>query len=300
MSAENKPQIITDSGCSLQNESSQVKELEVTSVPLDVSFYENGNWVTFDDSKITPLEFYNRMRQSEKLPQTSGAILNKLINVYDSHAKEEKSIISIHITSKHSAVYNSALQAKQEIQERYPQLFKGNKPPLVIDIIDSQKVSIGTWFLVEQAATLASQGFPINEINRITLETVPKIDLFVTLSTFDNVVKGGRLPRAVGYIGDKLQLKPFLTLTNGELNLIKHSTTRTNSHAQRELVKHVENISGEVIKLSIIHTNYLEGANTLKESLSHIYPGEIQVFEAGPSLGVHAGEKGLGIALQRA
>jgi len=301
MNTENRPGIVIDSGSSIRNESPLSKEYNIISVPLSISFFKNGEWTTMDDFDISPEEFYQRMKSSEKLPQTSGSITGKLINIYDSNVKEDKSTISIHITSKHSNVYSSAILAKNIIEEKYPKTFNKKNPHLFIEVIDSKSVSIGTWFLAQKAAILANEGCPLSEINRQILETVPKIEIFTTLSTFENVVKGGRLSSAAGLIGDKLQLRPFISIVEGEMKIDKkRSLTRTNKNAQRELISKVQSADGKIVKMAIIHTNFLEGATLLKEKLSEFYMGEIDIFEAGPSLGVHTGVGGLGIAFQKA
>lgn len=300
MNTENKPQIVSDTGCFIRREGIAPNEYGVNYAPLNISFFENGDWVSYEDTDLSPEEFYSKMRASEKLPKTSGAITGKLINLYDSAINKDQSTISIHITSKHSAVYNSATLAKSIIQEKYPQIFNKKKPHLYIEVIDSKQISIAGGFLAEQAVSLANEGYPIKDICKIILETIPKTEIFTTLNSFENVVKGGRLPAAIGAIGDKLQIKPFIAIVDGEMKIIKRSLTRTNKNAHKELVKRVENTQGDIIKLAVVHTNDLSGALELQKSLSQLYSGVIDIFEAGPALGVHAGEGGLGIAFQKA
>lgn len=300
MSTENKPEIVSDTGCFIRREGSTSQEYGVNYAPLGISFFENGEWLTYDDSDISPEDFYARMNNSEKLPKTSGAITGKLISIYDSAIKEDRSSISIHITSKHSAVYSSAVLAKSIVEEKYPQIFNKKKPHLYIEVIDSKQISVAGGFLAEKAVALANEGYPIKDICKIILETIPKTEIFTTLNSFENVVKGGRLPAAIGAIGDKLQIKPFIAVVDGEMKVIKRSLTRTNRNAHKELVRRVENTTGDIVKLAVVHTNNLLGAEELKKSLSQIYSGAIEIFEAGPVLGVHAGAGGLGIALQKA
>lgn len=297
MSIENKPAIVIDTGSSIRNDSALSKEYPFTSASLNINFFENGNWVTYEDTDLTPEQFYQKMKSSSELPKTSGAIFNKLVNIYDSNTKEEKSTISIHITSKHSEVYNSALLAKNEMSKKYPQLFNKSNPHLLIEVIDSKQVSIPVWFLAKQAISLAEQGCPLKDIIKITLETVPKTEVFTSLSTFENVVKGGRLSSAAGFVSSKLNLRPIVGIENGELK--KQGLYRSDQKVREAMVKRVENTANEIIELAIVHTNFPEAAKDLKEMLSKIYSGKIDIFEAGPVLGVHAGEKGLGIALQK-
>lgn len=288
MSTENKVAVITDSGSSIRQESLLANEFGVVSIPLDIKFLENGTWVPYEDTDLTPDEFYTKMRLSNNLPQTSGAIPGKLLKHYEALAGQNRPIISIHITSRHSIVWESATLASKMAKETYPHL--------LIEVVDSKQVSIATWFLVEQAAKLADEGYPLEDINRITLETIPKIDLVASLSTFENVVKGGRLSPAFGFIGTNLQLKPIVGLVDGEIKF--QGMTRTSKNAQKELVSRVENTKGDIVKLAVVHTNFKEGAELLKQNLVPIYSSNIDIYEAGPVLGVHAGEKSLAIVTQ--
>jgi DegV family protein with EDD domain len=288
MSVENKVAVITDTGSSIHEGSPLAKEFDIVSVPLDVKFLENNSWVSYKDTDLTPDEFYNKMRQSKILPQTSGAITGRLLSHYEAFAKEDRPVISIHITSRHSNVWESAVLGSKMTLEKYPHL--------LIEVVDSKNVSLGTWFLVEMAAKLANEGYPLKDINKIILETVSKIKLTASLSTFENVVKGGRLPPVAGFIGTNLQLRPIIGIVDGEIKF--QGITRTSKNAQRELISRFENTKGEIVKLAVIHTNFEEGAELLRQSLRQYFSGEIGIYEAGPVLGVHAGEKSLAIITQ--
>lgn len=290
MSIENKVAVVTDTGSSIHPESDITKELDITIVPLDIKFFENKEWVSMSDADVSPEDFYSKMKASEKLPQTSGAITGRINNTYQELGQEHSSIISIHVTAQHSAVWESAILGSKLAIEK--------NPHLLIEVIDSKQVSLGIWFLAQEAAKLANEGYPLEDIKRLVLETIPKIELFVSLSTLENVIKGGRLPSAAGFLESKLHLKPIIGLENGKLKI--QNITRTNQSAQKELIKRVENTKGKIVKLAIIHTNFPEGAEILRQNIQPYYVGNIGIYEAGPALGVHAGEKAVGIALQKA
>lgn len=290
MSTERPVSVITDSGCSFRPESPSVQEKNISVVPLDIKFFENNHWTSYEDNHELPLaDFYRKMKTGSRLPQTSGSLTGKLIPLYRSCAMENRPAISIHITAHHSTVHDSAILASQIVREEYPDL--------MLEIVDSKQVSLAVWFLVEQAADLAAAGYPLEDIKRLTLETIPKIEIFTSLSTFENIVKGGRLPSAANYLSSKLQLRPFAGVVNGEIKFQK--VVRTNRHVQHEIVSRVSDSSRDIARLAIVHTNYQDGAEMLRQNLSLVYSGDIPIFDAGPSLAVHTGEKGLGLALQK-
>lgn len=283
---ESKVNVFVDGGSSVRKEDELARELDIDIVPLDIKFYENGQWVSYPDSDISPEDFYQRMKQSTKLPQTSGAISGRLAERYQK-LPQDSSAVSIHITSKHSVSWESGILARQLTQEV--------RPDLTIEVIDSKTVSLGAWFLAEHAAVLASQGFTAEEIKSEVLSQVPNIDVFAMVASLDNLVKGGRVSGLMGFVGNLIHMNPIMGFEDGKI--ISLAKPRTVSKAKKELVARVENSTGDIAKLAIIHTNGLENALELKEMLSPVYQGEIIIQEAGPVFGVHLGDGGVGIAL---
>jgi DegV family protein with EDD domain len=286
--------VITDSGSSIRPESSLAKELDVISVPLNVKFLEINaqgklDWVSYEDSdtELPSDTFYQKMAQSSKLPQTSGAIPGKLFKHYEELVAQDRPIISIHITARHSEAYGSAALASKMTKEKYPHA--------LIEVVDGKNVSIGTWFLVELAAKLANEGYPLKDINKIVLEAIPNIHLTASLSTFKNAVAGGRLNPAAGFVGSSLHLRPTVALVSGKIEF--QGVTRTAGGAQKELISRVENTKEDITKLAVVHTNFLEGAIAFRKGLAKIYSGNIGIHEAGPLLGVHTGEKCLAVVI---
>ena len=282
--------VVTDSGCSRTQEEEQVKELGVVILPLEIKFFQKGEWVICSDKDISPQEFYTRMRAEKQLPQTSGSVLGPAIENYERLSRETNSIISIHLTSRHSVAYQSACNAANYVMD--------GKPGLAIEIIDSRSLSLGTWFLAEMAAQMAGQGASLKEIQQETLATVPKIDLWATLSTLENAIKGGRLPFLVGYLGNVFKLKPILRLIDGEFKDV--GKIRTTFKARQELVKRVEGENAEIIKMAVIHTNDPQAAQQVQQELARFYHQQISIYEAGPVLGVHGGEGAVGVVFQKA
>ena len=113
--------IVTDSGCSLRPEFPEVKEANVTVVPLAVEIYDpqRGEYVPHSDLEIPVAEFYREMREGKKLPKTSGIISGEIKEVYRHLSLQTENIVSIHVTSKHSAVWSSAILAERLFHEDY-------------------------------------------------------------------------------------------------------------------------------------------------------------------------------------
>lgn len=290
MSVERKVAVVTDSCCSIRPEDRLVREYEVTILPVEIKFFENGRFVPYSDFEVTPQEFYQRMAASERLPQTSGAITGGTVEAFKRLSKKTGSIISIHVTSQHSVVFESAVLGKKITQEEIPEL--------LIEVIDSKQISLGLWFLAEHAASLSKKGAGLEQIKDEVLEIIPKVQLLAAFESFENLKRGGRADELMkAYLASILGIYPVLGIKDGKLELFDR--TRGPKKARRRMIEMVGD-SGELVRMAVIHTNAPEIAEEVKESLAEIYKGEIPIYEAGPVLGVHVGEGGVGVAFQKA
>lgn len=286
----NKVAVITDSGSSMRPEYRDVQELGVIIVPLNLSFYEKDKYLSYNDLDISPSEFYQRMRDSNELPQTSGAVSGRISELFRALPPETDSAISINITSQHSAVWSSAVTGAKIAQEERPKA-------LNIEVVDSKQISLGTWFLAQQAALSSQRGVSLEEIKAEVLTMIPQIELRVVLQTLGNLKRGGRADDIVkAYLASALHINPILGLNDGKL--IQLEKTRSPKKSRERMIEMVGD-SGPLVRLGVIHTNAPKLAEEVKTSLKSIYPGEIPVFEAGPVLGVHAGEDAVGISFQK-
>ena len=119
--------IVTDSGSDI--EQAEAKKLGITVVPVYVRF---GDEIYRDGVDIDSPEFYRKLATSSIHPSTAAPSPGDFAKVYEEAAQETEEIVSIHITSKHSAVCNAALVAK-DIAER-----KGCR----IEVVDSKGVTM--------------------------------------------------------------------------------------------------------------------------------------------------------------
>ena len=102
--------LVTDSTCDLPE--SVVKDKNITVIPLNVHF---GEETFLDGIDLQSNEFFEKLSTSEIHPQTSQPSVGRFVETYNDLLKKHDSILSLHISSKLSATYNSALQAQKEI-----------------------------------------------------------------------------------------------------------------------------------------------------------------------------------------
>lgn len=288
---ERQVAVVTDSGTSMRPGGFEARSLGVTVVPLDINLWKNGEYVTIPDDKISSEEFYKQMEESERPPQSSGAITGPLTDVYKKLVVQNKAVISIHITSKHSAVYDSAILAKNIITGE-----RAVETP--IDVIDSKSVSIAAWFPVKVAAELAAKRVSAKTIKEEVDEVISNSQILVTLETFDNLIKGGRGSDIMkAKIASVLNVYPIIGFDNGRLKNIELARSVNKS---RERMVEIVGSTKNLARVAVMHTNAPSLAMEIKEKLRPIFPGDIPIYEGGPVLAIHAGKRAIAIAYQKA
>lgn len=286
MSIEGKVGIVVDSGSSVRNGDS-----DILVIPLELTFREEGRDIPYLDTDIPTEEFYRKMAKSTVLPKTSGAITGRAKQKYLMlGASGINEIISIHITSAHSAAFRSAELAKN--------LAKDQMPNLDIRVIDSRTLSAGTWFMAEKALAMSRGGSTIDEIEKKLIGDAPKIRLMALLDSFKNLKAGGRVPAVVGGMGDYLNIKPVLGIINEEGKISRLGQARTWERGVALMINKFYEIAnaGPIARVALLHTNNLSGALEFRRNLANMWSEEIPIYDAGSVLGAHLGAGTIGFA----
>jgi DegV family protein with EDD domain len=99
--------IVTDSGSDITQE--QAQQIGITAIPVHLRF---GDEVYRDGVDIDSDKFYHKLITNPVHPSTAAPSPGDFAKVYEEVARETNQIVSIHITRKHSAVYDAALLGK--------------------------------------------------------------------------------------------------------------------------------------------------------------------------------------------
>ncbi len=275
-----KIKIVTDSTSDLPPKLAE--ELGITVVPVYVRF---GGKVYHDRVDISEDEFYQRLLSDPIHPSTEPPTPQDFADVYQRLSQEADGIISIHISSKLSATYNSAQRGKELVETECP-----------IEVVDSGLVTMGLGMLVTAANTLAKSGKSVPQIEEEVERIIPSIHLLGLLDTLKYLVLGGRIGKAKALLGSVLSVKPMLTMEDGELESAGQVRTRAKGiDGLFDFVKNATNIQD----LAIVYNTTPEDAQTLIERIGFIFPKErIRLAKLGPALGVHGGPGILFVAVR--
>jgi len=274
--------IVTDSTADLPPQLAQ--ELDISVVPVYVRF---GQELFRDSVDINEDQFYQRLLNEPIHPKTIQPSPKDFSDVYRSLAPKSDGIISIHVTSKLSGTYNSALQGKKETAGECP-----------IEVIDSQVVTMGLGELVIAANTMAGLGKKLPEIADEVRRLIPTIRLLGLLDTLKYLALGGRIGKVETLLSSILSVKPLLTMREGQL--IPVGVARSRSRGIDRLFEFVKN-SRNIQDLAVVYNTTLDEEHTLISRISSFFPREkIRLARLGPPLGVHGGPGILFVCIREA
>jgi len=272
--------IVTDSTSDLPVQLAQ--ELGITVVPVYLRF---GEKVYRDGVDISQDEFYQKLVESPVHPATSQPTPADFADVYNRLSRETDEIVSIQVTSKLSGTYNSALQGRGLA-----------KTGCRIEVMDSLSTSMGLGLIAMAAARLAEAGEGLPAVTEEIRQAIPSIRLLGVFDTLKYLLRSGRLGKAKALLGSMLNVKPLLTMRDGELLPAGLARTRSKGIDRLfDLVKNALNIQ----ELAIVHSTTPDEAGSLKERVASIFDRRrIHIARLGPALGVHGGPGTLILALR--
>ncbi len=272
--------VVTDSSSDLSPEI--LKELGITVVPLYVRF---GEEIFREKVTITLEQFYQRLVSGEIHPVTIQPSPGDFIKEFEKTAQQADGIVSIHISSKMSGTYNSALQAKGMANVSCP-----------IEVIDSQMVSVALGAIVVAAAEAAARGGNMQDVLQATREAVAKTRPICLLDTLKYLQKGGRIAKAEALLGTMLNIKPLITLKGGEV--VPYGRVRSRQKGLDQLVSFVEN-NNDLEDVLIAYATTADDARVLAERFTPALHGKpVRCMRLGTTMGVHVGPGSIVVALR--
>ncbi|MBC7073993.1 DegV family EDD domain-containing protein [Candidatus Parcubacteria bacterium] len=240
--------LLTEDVCSLPP--FLVKKLEIEIVKTKLFFPE---WEKFPEKNL-----YQLMKETKATPKTSAPSPGDYLSAYKKLAKDFEKILVITLSSKLSACFNCAFQAKELFEE-----------PEKIFIFDSKQAVCGQGLLVLKAKEMIDQGKEIEEILPVLENLKRKIKLFGFLKTTYWAEKIGRVKRwqtIVFEILKYLGVYPYLGISNGVVKMTGFNLwTRDEFKALFNQLKYQAK-KGEIV-VGINYTDNAEFALNLKEKL---------------------------------
>lgn len=268
--------IITDSTVDLPKE--VLAPLNVEVMPVLINFGEESY---LDGVEIELKDVFNRIEKGDVFPTTAQITPNRFVECFEKHLKEGSKVLAILMSSGMSGTYNAACLAKQMLETED------------VHIIDSQTITSGLGLLVMKAARLREENVPVEEIVKQLEDMKPLIKSSISFESLDNLVKGGRLPKAVGVIAGVLGIRLILEIKDGVMNV--KDKVRGSKKASKKIIADLE-AYGHRKDMPVILIN-LEADDVCDTIKEYLISNDIEYIETviGCSVGIHSGNNASGI-----
>jgi DegV family protein with EDD domain len=270
--------IVTDSTLTIEPELKEA--LNITVVPLSILL--DGQ--LYKDGDLSLTEFVEKMSASKELPKTSQPPVGLFAEYYDTLGEDGSEVLSIHLTKGLSGTVEAARQAAQITDTK-------------VTVVDSDFIDQAMKFQVVKAAEMAQAGASVEEI----LTEIEKIrhntELFIAVSTMENLVKGGRVSKMAGIVAGLLNIKVVLTMVDGVLSQV------TKGRGNKVFAKWIDDLStkleGRKVKeIAISQADLGEYSTKVKDRLQAYVEKPISLLETSSTIATHAGPGAFAVLIE--
>jgi DegV family protein with EDD domain len=282
-------QIFSDSSCDIPD--SLLKAYDIKLVPFYISFDQDVYYK--ENIDITNETFYETMSMKKSFPTTSLPSVHDYINEFKQALKDNKDILCICLTQKFSGSYQSAVNAKQILEEQYPDAN--------IQVVDSIQATAGQGLLLLQAAKMQEVGYTLKKVIETITHCKASARIMFTVDTLEYLSKGRRIGKVATLAGAILDLKPLIQLKEAEL--LPYSNVRGRKKSLEKIFKMVEEYFHETKEnpqdydFCIANSTTLDEALQLQDRLEKYIGHKLPypIFQIGVTIGTYCGPGGIGI-----
>jgi len=273
LSAENTA-VVLDSTADFPEASERFPNFRV--VPLYVRF---GDESYRDYVDITPSEFYARLATASELPTTSQPTPGDFLAVYEELASQYEHVLSLQISSTLSGTFASAQTAAELLGDGR------------VRVIDTRTVSASLALLALAVQRRLERGTTDEEIDALVARYGREHRLLFTVNTLEYLAKGGRIGKAAAFAGTLLNVKPILTITDGEVVPLKRVRGNAKAFAEFQSLFDETSTDGPQLKIGIAHAAAPDRLAALQELVEHVRPrADVEIATTlGAVVGTHAG-----------
>jgi DegV family protein with EDD domain len=244
-------------------------------VPLYVRF---GDESYKDYVELGPEAFYARLRTATETPATSQPTPGDFLAVYEELAGYER-ILSLHIAGKLSGTIESARAAARLLGDDR------------VRMLDSHSASVAIAMLGLAIQRRLERGTSDEEVDGLVERYRREAGLLFTVDTLEYLARGGRIGRARAWAGELLNIKPILTIKDGEVVPVKRVRGNRKAFLEFEATFTSSTRDGPNLRVGIAHADAPERAKALAEMVRRTRPAaQLElVTTLGPVVGAHAG-----------
>lgn len=295
---EKKFCVISDGSCDLTDDT--VKKMDLDIVHFLVSF--DGSQYKKEGVEMDLNEFYQRMADDPKTyPMTAAPSPQDFYTLFERRAKEGSDILCICISTKLSSSLQSAQIAKDMLHETYPDVR--------VEILDSLSCTLMQGAYVLEVCRLRDSGRSLDETIEVMQKLIKSGRILFTVGNLDYLYHGGRIGKVTNVAGTILNVKPLITLEDGEIHSsgIKRGRKNSLNGVIQLLISYLKenNCGPDDCTILIGYCHDAEEAERframtmecLEKTFGAISP--LPLCRIGATIGVHAGPYSIGYGLIR-
>ncbi|MCP4655906.1 MAG: DegV family protein [bacterium] len=280
-------QVVTDSTADLP--AHLVREHGIEIVPLTVHF---GERVFRDGVELEPREFYQRLEEKKAHPSTNPPDPVEFAGCYRRHLGQ-RDLVSLHISSRLS---DTVEHARHAAATELGVVERAGDHPACLEVVDSGSVSFGLGFLATFAARMAAHGLSAPVIAGHLKRMSERIHTLFVVDTLEYLVRGGRIGKARGWIGQLLGIKPILGLADGEVVPIDRVRGGRAAHPRIIELLGERLDPGRPVVAAVAHAKAPVWADRLRRLVADEFEvREFLIGEIGPVVGTHVGPGAVGV-----
>ncbi|MBI5838675.1 MAG: DegV family protein [Chloroflexi bacterium] len=274
--------IVTDGAADIPPE--WEKEFDIHIIPINIHFGEK----TYIQNVDLDFDGFYKMvdSKSHPFPKTSQPSPHQFVEFYKKNFQPGDTILSIHITSKLSGTYASAVAAAEELKGTYN-----------VVTVDTLGGSMGTGFMCRTARRMERAGKSVDEIVRYLESIRSKTLIILTLDTLEYARRSGRVGTLSAALASVLNVKPIARLEDGLVNMVDKVRTRKVA-IDRVIALGREAVGSSPVYLGVVHARDLESGKALmEEAKRHFNIKDMQLTDLSISLAINFGPGTVGLVL---
>jgi DegV family protein with EDD domain len=254
-----------------------------------ICFHYEVDGTTYPDDlgqSIPFARFYQMMRDGA-MTRTSQVAVGEYEEYFETFLRAGKDILHLTLSSGISGTLNSAVIAAEDLQEKYPER--------KIYIVDSLAASSGYGLFMDRLADLRDSGLSIDEVRDWAEDNKLRCMHWFFTSDLTFFIRGGRVSKASGMIGQMLNICPLLNV-DAQGKLIpreKHRGKKKVIHAiVQKMKEQAENGLDYSGKCFISQSDCLSDARAVADAVEAAFPkldGKVRIFDIGTTIGSHTG-----------
>jgi DegV family protein with EDD domain len=271
--------IVTDSTADMPED--WISQYDLHIIPINIQF-ENQTFLQGID--LSNADFYRYVEIKRVIPKTSQPSPQQFKQFYEGLAQPGDTILSMHVTSKLSGTYASAVMAANDLKDKY-----------FIIPFDSAAGSAALGLMCKEARLMERASMSVNDILDRMKYIRKNINLVLTLNTLEYARMSGRVKALQAALASLLNVKPIVVLRDGVLNMTERVRTRHRAIA-RVVDLILEQVGDRLVNVAVVQAQDISAGGVLLEKVRNsLNCREIIMTELSVSVAANLGPGTVGI-----